>query len=103
MDMEDSMVSEVPEAPSVLAPRKAVSLGRACTDVIAEYRSGRWPQIIAVPAPELRAFLLNELLARCPGFSTREYRIALTKRLVVRGSLPKERTRRRARAMHTGG
>jgi hypothetical protein len=101
--MEESMVSEVLDAPPVLAPRQPVSLGRACTDVVAEYRSGRWPQISAVPAPELRAFLLNELLARCPGFSTREYRIALTKRLVVRGLVPKERTRRRARAMHSGG
>lgn len=94
--MENSIVSEVRDAEPALPSPRPVSLGRACTDVVAEYRGGRWPQIASAPAPELRAFLLNELLTRCPGFSTREYRIALTKRLVVRAPAPKKRSRQRA-------
>ena len=57
----------------------------ASSDVVTEYLAGRWPELVPSRLLELRAFLLNELLDRCPGFSTREYRVALTTRLVTRG------------------
>jgi len=89
------------ESPGSPSPPMA-SLRDACADVVAEYLGGRWPQLRGSLRPELRAFLLNELLTRCPGFSTREYRIALTKRLVVRGLLPKQPSRRSVSAYTTG-
>lgn len=60
------------------------SLREASREVVAEYLGGRWPEVYGSSWGELRAFLLNELLRRCPGFSTREYRTALMTRLVVR-------------------
>jgi len=67
------------------------SLRSACSDVVTEYLDGRWPELDGKSWPELCAFFLNELLARCPGLSTREYRFALMTRLAVRGLVPKPR------------
>lgn len=75
-------------SPDVPTPLMA-SLRGACAEVVAEYLDGRWPELTGLGRLELRAFFLNELLTRCPGFSTREYRIVLTKRLAVRGLLAK--------------
>jgi hypothetical protein len=60
-------------------------------EVVAEYLAGRWPGLNNARGAELRALLLEELLSRCPGFSTREYRVALTVRLVARGVVQKVR------------
>lgn len=53
--------------------------------VVVEYRSRKWPELYASGWPEAREFLLVELLTRCPGFSTREYRIALNAPFLIRG------------------
>jgi hypothetical protein len=71
-------------------PRNAV-LKTVTSDVVAEYLAGRWPELNGASGAELRALLLEELLSRCPGFSTREYRVALTVRLVTRGVIQKVR------------
>ena len=68
------------------------TLKSTCSEVVAEYLAGRWPELDGKPWPERCAFLLEELLARCPGLSTREYRVALKTRLSVRGLVPKPRS-----------
>ena len=67
------------------------SLRSACSDVVSEYLDGRWPEVDGKSWPELCAFFLDELLTRCPGLSTREYRVALMTRLAVRGLVCKPR------------
>lgn len=71
-------------------PGKAV-LKRVTSEVVAEYLAGRRPRLSNAHGAELRALLLEELLSRCPGFSTREYRVALTVRLAARGVVQKVR------------
>jgi hypothetical protein len=81
---------------SAQAIAKTSRLGRAVlrsvtSDVVAEYLAGKWPGLNNARGSQLRALLLEELLSRCPGFSTREYRVALTVRLVARGVMRKVR------------
>lgn len=78
--------------PRAATPPTKASLKSTCSEVVAEYLGGRWPELDGKPWAELCAFLLEELLARCPGLSTREYRVALKTRLSVRGLLPKPRS-----------
>jgi hypothetical protein len=66
-------------------------LRRVTSDVVAEYLRGTTSGLAGTDWAELRARLLVELLSRCPGFSTREYRVALTTRLAARGIMLKVR------------
>lgn len=79
----------VPRTPTLTTK---AGLRSTCSEVVAEYLAGRWPELDGKSWPELCAFLLEELLARCPGLSTREYRVALKTRLSMRGLAPKPRS-----------
>jgi plastocyanin domain-containing protein len=60
------------------------SLDALSQQVANEYLAGQWEHVAGKPWKEVRTFLLDELLERCPGFSTRDYRIALNKSLAGR-------------------
>ena len=66
-------------------------LRRASSQVVSEYLAGCYPALVPCDSEAVRTLLLNELLVRCPGFSTREYRLALTARLVTREVVPQMR------------
>jgi nitrite reductase (NADH) small subunit len=87
-----------PTLPSAQGTSTKAALRRTCSDVVGEYLAGRWPELDSRTWQELCAFLLEELLARCPGLSTREYRVALMTRLSMRGILSKPRPRAALRA-----
>lgn len=56
----------------------AANLADAAREVVASHLAGTWPELKGRPWLEVRSFLLCELLRRHPGFSTREYRRALS-------------------------
>lgn len=56
----------------------ASSLAEATRQLVASHLAGTWPELEGRPWLEVRSFLLSELLRRHPGFSTREYRRALS-------------------------
>jgi nitrite reductase (NADH) small subunit len=87
-----------PTMPPVHSTSTKAALRRTCSDVVGEYLAGRWPELDSRTWQELCSFLLEELLARCPGLSTREYRVALMTRLSMRGILSKPRPRAALRA-----
>jgi len=62
-----------------------MSLRRATTQLVAEYQLGVWPELLAKTPKEAEAALLVRLLERCPGHSTREYRVALRRALQAAG------------------
>ena len=61
-----------------------MDLCTASGQIIDDFIAGRWRDLIGRPRSEVRRFLLGELLQRCAGFSTREYRVALDTALSVR-------------------
>jgi hypothetical protein len=63
------------------APLAALGLGEATQQLVDGLIAGAWPELQGQPWLEVRNFLLSELLRRCPGFSTREYRRALSTQL----------------------
>lgn len=62
------------------------SLRLLATELVNDYLRGRLGGPVDESlGPEARTFLLECLLARCPGFSTRDYRTALGSGLSARG------------------
>ncbi len=57
--------------------RGPFSLGQATRQIFTSHLACTWSELNGRPWLEVRNFLLDELLRRCPGFSTREYRQAL--------------------------
>lgn len=57
-------------------------LSDAAYEVADQYRSGQWPRLRNKEWGHIWAFLLEELERRCPGYSVREYGIALDKGFV---------------------
>lgn len=71
----------------------ASTLREAGADVTREYRAGKWPQLEGQSRSNVREFLLEQLLERCPGYSTRDYRRALNGSLTARRKLASGRSR----------
>ena len=72
-------------------PDARANLTKASSQVVAEFIAGRWLELDAKSWGEIRNFLLTELLERCPGFSTRQYRLALNTCLAARNHILKTR------------
>ena len=51
--------------------------------VVLDVIHGRWESLMDKPWAEVRCFLQEELLQRCPGYSTRDYRTAISRALAV--------------------
>lgn len=73
----------------------SADLERAGREVVRDYLAGQWAHLDGAEWAATRTFLLNELLERCPGHSTRDYRVALDVSLVRRRSMLKLRLQRR--------
>lgn len=63
------------------APLGSVGLVEATQQLVGGLIAGEWPDLNGQSWLEVRSFLLSELLRRCPGLSTREYRRALSTHL----------------------
>jgi hypothetical protein len=57
-------------------------LSDAAYSVADQYRSGRWPELEHLEWDYIWAFLLEELKKRCPGYSDKEYGMALDRGFV---------------------
>ena len=63
-------------------------------ELVNEYLLGKLGEVDETFGPFARTLLLERLLARCPGFSTREYRSALNVGLSGRARAPVAASRR---------
>jgi hypothetical protein len=59
---------------------------RACAAIIDDYLARHGDQLALEPWSKVRELLLEALLARCPGLSTRDYRAALASRVRAKNS-----------------
>ncbi len=59
---------------------------RACAAIIDDFLTRHAAELALEPWPRVRELLLEALLARCPGLSTRDYRAALASRVRAKNS-----------------
>ena len=74
------------------------SLRATSVQVVDDFILQRPRKLIGRPRQEVRGFLLSQLLERCEGFSTREYRSALNVALSLRSHALKWRRLKREAA-----
>ncbi len=70
------------------APRSSVTkseLRNIASELVSDYLLGKLSDVVDELWSEARMLLLEQLLARCPGFSTRDYRSALNVGLSAKG------------------
>jgi hypothetical protein len=71
------------------APRSSITkseLRNIASELVSDYLLGRLSDVVDESfGAEARMLLLEQLLARCPGFSTRDYRSALNVGLSAKG------------------
>lgn len=69
---------------STRARTTKTELRTSAIELVSDYLLGRFGEVDETFGPDARTLLLERLLARCPGFSTRDYRSALGSGLSAR-------------------
>ena len=81
-------------SPTRRASATKTELRLVACELVSDYLLGKLGEVDETFGPFARTSLLERLLARCPGFSTREYRSALTAGLPSRARAQLGATRR---------
>lgn len=71
-------------SPTSRASTTKTELRLVAGELVSDYLLGKFGEVDETFSPFARTLLLERLLARCPGFSTRDYRSALTAGLTGR-------------------
>jgi hypothetical protein len=81
-------------SPTPRASTTKTELRLVAEELVSDYLLGKLGEVDETFGPIARTLLLERLLARCPGFSTRDYRSALTAMLPGRNRGQLAATRR---------